>query len=99
MKGANRTIMRNLSQSTYDRIVESVRDTGDRYPRRISTIDASDLLRAYETAADLLEQLIHTNHDLGGSDFIRDVHAFLKTPTGRIRVELDRADLDDEEIA
>jgi hypothetical protein len=91
--------MRNLTQSTYDRIVESVRDTGDRYPRRISTIDTCDLLRAYEGALDLLEQLIHTNHDLGGSDFIRDVRSFLKTPTGRTRVELDREDLDDQEIA
>lgn len=88
--------MRNLSQSTYDRIVDSVRDTGDRFPRRISTVDTCDLLRAYETAADLLEQLVATNHDLGGSDFIRDVHAFLRTPTGRPRVELDRADPDDE---
>jgi len=77
--------------------VDSVRDTGDRFPRRISTIDTCDLLRAYETAADLLEQLVATNHDLGGSDFIRDVHAFLRTDAGRLRVELDRESDEDQE--
>lgn len=91
--------MRNLTQSTYDRIANQLRRSsgpGDRWAdRHINAQDARDLLEAYESAVTLLDQLVHTNHDLAGSDFIESVDEFLYLPDRYPRVP--RVTIDDGE--
>jgi hypothetical protein len=84
--------MRNLSQSTYNRIVDRLRDTGDRFPRGIHPVDAADLLEAYESAVRLLDHILES---CVGSKHVSDAEDFLYLPTGEPRVELD----DEEELS
>lgn len=87
---------RNISQATYDRLVDAVRTPkGDAWRPRITGQDARDLLEAYEAAVTLLDQLVHTNHDLAGSDFLESVDAFLYLPDRYPRIH--RVILDDGE--
>lgn len=46
--------MRNLTQSTYDRIKECLDPASDRWARRIAPQDVRDLLEAFEHAIELL---------------------------------------------
>lgn len=83
--------MRNLTQSTYDRITDSLRDTGDRFPRALHSVDALDLLEAYEGAVALLDDICEhvccANTD--------EAHEFLYLESGEPRVILD----EDEELS
>ena len=82
--------MKNLSQSTYDRICRKLRDGSDRFPRSLTSIDASDLLLAYESAMKLLGlalvdcYLTDEEHAL--------INAFTMTETGNPRVVLEATD-------
>lgn len=83
---------RNLSQSTYDRITDRLRDTGDRFPRKLHTQDARDLLEAYEGALRLLDGMLYHH---SGSMPTREAEAFVYLESGEPRVELD----EDEELS
>lgn len=86
---------RNIGQETYDRIREDLRPFNDKWGRRVRTQDALELLEAYEAAVTLLDQLVHTNHDLAGSDFLESVDAFLYLPDRYPRIH--RVIIDDGE--
>jgi len=75
---------RNISQATYDRIADRVRDTGDRFPRGIHPQDARDLLEAYEAACRLLSYTVDP-----GERPQSDKARFLYLESGEPRVELD----------
>lgn len=88
--------MRNLTQSTYDRIVEKVRPlASDRYPKGLANQDARDLLLAYESALQLLDALVGVSHNASGSREVREAEEFLYLEDGFPRVGLDVSDDDD----
>jgi hypothetical protein len=85
--------MRNLTQSTYDRIVQDLRNTGDRWARRPHTLDAKDLLEAYEAAVTLLDKALECAGMDMGTDLEQEVASFLYLDNGEPRVELDSEEL------
>lgn len=83
--------MRNLTQSTYDRICRKLRDNSDRYPQSLTSVDAKDLLLAYEGAMELLDGCLEREPQPNA------VGEFLYLQNGEPRVELEKSD--DDEIA
>jgi hypothetical protein len=86
--------MRNLTQSTYNRIVHKLRDNADRHARSLTSIDASDLLAAYESAMELLDALMDVSHNASGSRESIEAGEFLYFPNGEPRVEIEKRDTD-----
>ncbi len=85
--------MKNISQSTYDRITDGLRDQGDRFPRGIHPVDARDLLEAYEAALGLLDRiLLECACPFPLEGIVSD---FVYAENGEPRVELD----EDEELS
>lgn len=74
---------RNIHQATYNRLLGHVAAR-----TQPAAIDVRDLLRAYEDAITILDNLINTNHDLHGSEQLQDAEEFLYLASGDPRVEL-----------
>jgi hypothetical protein len=79
--------MRNLTQSTYERIVATLRDTSDKPARPLSTVDARDLLEAFEGALELLDEA--QNAGIDHATVQRQAEEFLYLDNGDPRIELD----------
>lgn len=87
--------MKNLTQSTYDRITDQLRDTGDRFPRALHAQDAKDLLEAYEGAVRLLDLITEEAGTSARLEAQEPCEHFLYLEDGLPRVELD----EDEELS
>ncbi len=83
--------MKNLSQSTYDRIKLRLQPASDRFAEPLRAQDAKDLLEAYEGALRLLDRVLNEDKTLR---LTHEAEEFVYLESGEPRVELDT----DEEL-